>query len=43
MNFEKILIVASGFTYTLSVDSRVTRTKLLSLNDRNIFLANLDN
>lgn len=42
-NFEKILIVATGFTFTLSVESRVTRTKLLGLNDRNILQASLEN
>lgn len=35
-NFEKILIVASGFTYDLSKESRITRTKLMALKDRNI-------
>jgi hypothetical protein len=35
-NFLKVLIVAHGLTFTLSVESRVTRTKLLALNGRNL-------
>jgi hypothetical protein len=42
-NFDKIIIVFQGFTYTLSVESRVTRTKLLALNDRNILSVTEEN
>lgn len=42
-NFEKVIIVATGFTWTLSVESRVTRTKLLALVDRNILQCTMEN
>lgn len=42
-NFEKVIIVATGGTWTLSVESRVTRTKLLAVVDRNILQCTLDN
>ncbi|KAM3129578.1 hypothetical protein pb186bvf_018329 [Paramecium bursaria] len=42
-NFDKILIVFKGHTLKLSVASRITRKKLLSLNDQNILKATLEN
>ena len=42
-NFDKTIIVNKGFTHTLSELSRLTRTKLLSFNDRNILEVSLDN
>ncbi|CAD8077595.1 unnamed protein product [Paramecium sonneborni] len=41
-NFDKTLIVNTGFTYKLSVMSRTTRRKLLSFNDFNIVKLNLE-
>ena len=35
--------MASGITFTLSVESRVTRTKLLALVDRNILQCSMEN
>lgn len=42
-NFEKVLIIDKGTTYKLSIDSRIARTKLLALVDRNILFCTLDN